>query len=136
MGDDVEAFDARVARKYFSGPHFPQDELPAPSSLETAATIAWGGEQADAVDWRERLQSQLRDGSFHYIAVAQRFTRPVLRTVEYLNATMKACSWLPKGHVPTGTDVDSFDVAATTSSCPGNRRPVQRHRLSPVGWCR
>jgi hypothetical protein len=47
--------------------------------LEAAATKAWGGGQADAVDWRERLQSQLRDGSFHYIAVAQPFTRPVLK---------------------------------------------------------
>ncbi len=89
-GMTLEDFDTRVARKYFSGPHFPKDALPAPSSLEGAATQAWGGGQADAVDWRERLQSQLRDGSFHYIAVAQRFTRPVLRTVEYLNAVMKA----------------------------------------------
>jgi hypothetical protein len=89
-GMTLEDFDTRVARKYFSGPYFPQDALPAPSSLEVAAIKAWGGGQADAVDWRERLQSQLRDGSFHYIAVAQRFTRPVLRTVEYMNATMKA----------------------------------------------
>jgi hypothetical protein len=89
-GMTLEDFDTRVARKYFSGPHFLQDVLPAPSSLEAAATTAWGGGQDDAVDWRERLQSQLRDGNFHYIAVAQRFTRPVLRTVEYLNATMKA----------------------------------------------
>jgi len=89
-GMTLEDFDTRVARKYFSGPYFPQDELPAPSTLEAAATKVWGEGQADAVDWRERLQSQLRDGSFHYLAVAQRFTRPVLRTVEYLNVTMKA----------------------------------------------
>ncbi len=88
-GMSLEDFDTRVARKYFSGPHFPGNELPAPSSLEAAATTLWTGGQADAIDWRERLQSQLRDGSFHYIAVAQRFTRPVLRTVEYLNATMR-----------------------------------------------
>jgi hypothetical protein len=85
----LEGFDTRVARKYFAGPHFAQDELPPPSSLEAAASKLWGGGQADAVDWRQRLQSQLRDGGFHYIAVAQRFTRSVLRTVEYLNATMK-----------------------------------------------
>lgn len=89
-GMSLDEFDTRVARRYFSGPHFPKNALPAPSSLEAAAVKAWGDGQADAVDWRERLQSQLRDGSFHYIAVAQRFTRPVLRTVEYLNATMKS----------------------------------------------
>lgn len=87
-GMSLEDFDTRVAGKYFSGPHFSQE--PPPSSLEAAASKVWGGAQADAVDWRERLQSQLRDGGFHYIAVAQRFTRPVLRTIEYLNATMKA----------------------------------------------
>ena len=92
-GMTLEDFDTRVARKYFSGPHFDQDETPPPSSLEAAATKVCGGGQADAVDRRERLQSQLRDGGFHYIAVAQRFTRPVLRTVEYLNATMKTARW-------------------------------------------
>ena len=89
-GMTLEEFDNRVARKYFSGPHFPKAASPTPTSLEAATAEAWRGGQADAVDWRERLQSQLRDGSFHYVAVAQRFTRPVLRTVEYLNATMKA----------------------------------------------
>lgn len=90
-GMTLEDFDTRVAAKYFSGSHFPKDALlPAPASLEAAAIGAWGAEQDDAVDWRDRLRSQLRDGSFHYIAVAQRFTKPVLRTVEYLNATMKS----------------------------------------------
>jgi hypothetical protein len=44
----------------------------------------------DAVDWRERLQAQLRDGSFHYVTVAQHFTPQVLRTLRYLNSTMKS----------------------------------------------
>jgi hypothetical protein len=44
----------------------------------------------DAVDWRERLKAQLRDGSFHYVAVAQRFTPSVLRTIRYLNSAMKS----------------------------------------------
>lgn len=44
----------------------------------------------DAVDWCERLQSQLTKGAFHYIAVAQPFTAqpftaPVLRTLRYMN---------------------------------------------------
>jgi hypothetical protein len=86
----LDDFDTRVARKYFSGSHFLRNELPPPPSLEVAAARIWGDQEVDAVDWRERLQSQLRDGSFHYVAVAQQFTRPVLRTVEYLNATMKA----------------------------------------------
>jgi len=60
------------------------------ASLDAVALAAWGSGADDAVDWRERLGAQLRDGSFHYIAVAQRFTQPVLRTLQYLNSSMKA----------------------------------------------
>jgi len=118
-GMTLEDFDTRVARRYFSGPHFPQDELPAPPSLEAAATKMWGGEQADAVDWRERLQSQLRDGSFHYIAVAQRFTRPVLRTVEYLNATMKVARFSAVELVRfSGDGYDAFEARFVAGAGP------------------
>lgn len=113
-GMTLEDFDTRVARRYFAGPHFTKDAQPAPSSLEAAATKVWGSGQADAVDWRERLQSQLRDGSFHYIAVAQRFTRPVLRTVEYLNATMKAARF-------SAVELVRFSGGATAP-------------LTPVSW--
>ena len=88
-GMSIEDFDVRVARRYFNGSHCPPGSVPPGATLDNVLATVW--EPADdAVDWRDRLQAQLRDGTFHYIAVAQRFTPPVLRTLRYLNATMKA----------------------------------------------
>jgi hypothetical protein len=90
-GMSLEEFETRVARRYFDGPHCPPGSVPAGASLDQILENAWVGAVVDdAVSWQERLAAQLRDGSFHYIAVAQRFTPPVLRTLRYLNATTKA----------------------------------------------
>lgn len=89
-GMSLEEFESRVAQPFFAGPHnAPSGPSPA-TSLEEALVQAWGHGEEDAVDWRQRLHAQLRDGAFHYVAVAQRFTPPVLRTLKYLNASMKA----------------------------------------------
>jgi hypothetical protein len=89
-GMTLEEFETRVAQRYFRGPHCPPGSVLAGASLDEAVTKMWGSAANDAVDWRERLQAQLRDGSFHYVAVAQHFTPSVLRTLRYLNATMKS----------------------------------------------
>jgi hypothetical protein len=89
-GMTLEEFETRVAQRYFDGPHCPRETVARGVSLEEVLTQAWGSTVDDAVDWRERLRAQLRDGTFHYVAVAQHFTPPVLRTLRYLNATMKS----------------------------------------------
>lgn len=89
-GMSLEDFESRVAQAYFRSAHCPSGSVAPGASLDDVVAAAWGEAPQDAVDWRERLQMQLRNGSFHYIAVAQRFTPPVLKTLEYLNATMKA----------------------------------------------
>ncbi|TCO45204.1 hypothetical protein EV646_109379 [Kribbella antiqua] len=89
-GMSLEDFETRVAQQYFNGPYCPQGTVPIDASLEQVLTSAWGTAVDDPVDWRERLQAQLRDGAFHYVAVAQRFTPSVLRTLQYLNSAMKS----------------------------------------------
>lgn len=89
-GMSLEDFETRVALQYFNGPHCPPGTLLAGSSLEQVLTSAWGTAVDDPVDWRERLQAQLRDGAFHYVAVAQRFTPSMLKTLQYLNSAMKS----------------------------------------------
>jgi len=89
-GMTLEDFETRVAQRYFTGPHCPPGPAPHGASLDEVLTKNWGTTVDDPVDWRERLQAQLRDGSFHYVAVAQHFTPPVLRTLQYLNASMKS----------------------------------------------
>lgn len=130
-GMTLEDFEKRVAGAYFRGSHYPKTPLQPPPSLDEAVTQAWGPPDDDAVDWRERLQAQLRDGGFHYIAVAQRFTKSVLRTVEYLNATMKNARFSAvelvrfTGAGEDGQGFDAFEArfvagAGPTSSSPGS----------------
>jgi hypothetical protein len=88
-GMSLEEFETRVASRYFNGPHCPQGSPSSGATLDEAVRLAWGPGEDDAIDWRERLRAQLRDGSFHYVAVAQRFTPPVLRTLQYLNTAMR-----------------------------------------------
>lgn len=90
MRDDLEDFETRVAQRYFNGMHCPPGTVPLGRSLDEVLSKEWGPAADDAMDWRERLQAQLPDGSFHYVAVAQRFTPPVLRTLQYLNSAMKS----------------------------------------------
>lgn len=89
-GMTLEEFESRVAQRYFAGPHCPPGDVPTGASLDEVVSKVGGDLGDDAVDWRERLRKQLTDGAFHYVAVAQRFTPPVLQTLRYLNATMKA----------------------------------------------
>jgi hypothetical protein len=89
-GMTLDEFENRVAQPYFRSSHSPSGSVLPTASLEDVLQAAWGTASDDAVDWRERLQAQLRDGSFHYVAVAQRFTPPVLKTLRYLNASMRA----------------------------------------------
>jgi hypothetical protein len=90
-GMGLEDFESRVAQRYFTGPHCPVGLVPLGASLDDVLLQVWGSPDSDAVGWRDRLQAQLRDGSFHYVAVAQRFTPPVLRTLRYLNIAMPSC---------------------------------------------
>src|SRR5699024_12001723 len=56
-----EDFETKVFDAYRQGPLFSSDGNKS-ASLETLAKQAWGVTQDDAVDWRERLHAQLRDG--------------------------------------------------------------------------
>jgi len=119
-GMSLEEFEERVARHYFAG--HPGTVAAAPS-LDDVVRDAWGDTTEDAVDWRERLEAQLRDGSFHYVAVAQRFTPPVLQTIRYLNATMKGARFSAvelvrfSGHGDHG-DVGAFEARFVEGAAP------------------
>ena len=83
------------------GTHCPPRTVSPSSSLDEVLAAMWGTAVADAVDWRERLKAQLCDGSLHYVTVAQRFTPRVLRTLQYLSATMKSSRFSAVELVPS-----------------------------------
>lgn len=103
-------FEARVVLPYFSGPHY-QGKSPAPTSLGQAAEELWGSLEHDAIGWREGLEAQLRDGSFDFVAVAQKFTPSVLRTIEYMNETTKFSRFSAVEMIRfTGGDHEAFEA--------------------------
>ena len=87
---DYEVFEEAVARSYFAS-----DRCPAGSavwrkaSLEDAAKAFWPEVGDDGMpELKANVAKNLKDGRIRYIAVAQRFTEQMLKTVEYLNAQM------------------------------------------------
>lgn len=85
----VEEFDERVVRPYFRSQPSPASGRPESGTLEGAVADAGWEPGEDAQLWRDRLSAQLKDGGFHYVVVAQRFTPSMLRTLGYLNAAMR-----------------------------------------------
>lgn len=82
------SFDALVVG-YFQGKHCPVD---APSigcgSLKGAAEKTWASawNDVDRDEFIARVEANLAAGTFHYVVVAQRFTAPMERVANYLNA--------------------------------------------------
>lgn len=85
----LEEFEARVVVPYLTSRHAAHGAGAPKMTLDRLVAETWSRPIDDAVDWRERLTTQLRDGSFHYVVVAQRFTPSILRTLQYLNVTTK-----------------------------------------------
>ncbi len=72
-GMSLDDFEVRVFRPYVAK-QGSSNGLPPDVSLDDLMAGPGTTDVQDAVDWRQRLQTQLRDGSFHYVVVAQRFT--------------------------------------------------------------
>jgi hypothetical protein len=87
-GLSFEDFEQTVPVRYFAGPHCKLPVLKGLKSIEQAAQKIWlDFSEQEMSTLRDQLTRQLRDGAFHYVLVAQRFTSTIERTIQYLNAT-------------------------------------------------
>jgi hypothetical protein len=130
-GLTVDDFDTRVARRYFDSDR--SAAALAGKSLDEVLTSAWGSSDGDAVDWRERLSVQLKDGDFHYIAVAQRFTPSVLKTLQYLNAVTEARFSAVELVRFAGEDHSAFEARFVAGAQPpGNKGTATKASLAGV----
>ena len=111
----VEDLEGTVARPYFHGPRCPEGSPGhRADSLEEAARRAWPDAADDelAACW-DHLAAALRDGAFHYVVAAQRFTEPALRTIAYLDRTSRASFYaveLIRFVGPSGTATEARTV--------------------------
>lgn len=130
-GLSVEEFEARVVRRYFDSAYSPA-QLTA-RSLDDVIAATWGSSDGDPVDWRQRLSAQLRDGDFLYVAVAQRFTPPVLKTLQYLNAVTQARFAAVELVRFAGEEHTAFEARFVAGAqSPGNRGTAAKASLAGV----
>ncbi len=93
-GLSYEEFESTVASRYFCSARCQDRRVRGKSSLAEAAHATWPDlSDEEAAGLRDQLVQQLRNGSFHYVVVAQRFAPTIERTVEYLNATMQGAQF-------------------------------------------
>jgi hypothetical protein len=112
-GMEYEVFEETVARNYFNS-----DRCPAGSpvkrkpSLEAGAKAIWTDLSDDEyLEFKGNLTKKLTDGRFRYLAVAQRFTEPMLRTIEYLNAKIQGAQFYAIELVRfTGGTISAFEA--------------------------
>ena len=111
----IEDLERTVALPYFHGRLCPEGSPGhRAGSLEEAARRAWPDASGDdlAACW-DRLAGALRSGAFHYVVVAQRFTEPALRTINYLDETSRASFYaveLVRFAGPAGTATEARTV--------------------------
>lgn len=89
-GRDFNSFERDVPLRYFKGRHCHDPELASCNTLAEALRHTWSDlDEEEYVRVEENLSSQLRTGCFHYALLAQKFTEPSLKTIEYLNEVSK-----------------------------------------------
>jgi hypothetical protein len=114
-GMSVEEFDKGIVQRYLEGPHCP----PAWKACQTLAGLAgqaWPADDFDPGEFTDRLAKVLSDGDFHYVVAAQKFTRQMTRTLEYLNTVTQAGHYhLVQMIQFSGPDMTAYAAQSITS---------------------
>lgn len=85
----VEDFDRGVVQRYLAGAHVVSGFKTANDLSAAIALTDWGLDAEGRAALDARLADVLANGDFTYVVAAQRFTEPMRRSLEYLNATMR-----------------------------------------------
>jgi hypothetical protein len=127
-------FEQTVVVRYFSGKQCPDLKFKNLQSLDEAAMVRWPEmPTADRLAAWERLSDALTKGRFHYVAIAQKFTRTVERTVEYLNATGGASSFYAVELVHfSGASVAAFETRTVVRPMSSMRSPSTLANLATL----
>jgi hypothetical protein len=124
-----EVFESTVAQRFFASDRCQDLRLRGKQTLSEAASAVWPDlSEEDASQFEERVTQALTNGAFHYLVVAQRFTRPPLRTIEYLNKAMPAARFYAVELVRFGDAALSAFESRTVlkpQSSGGTRPPVR-----------
>lgn len=85
----VDDFDIGVVQRYVRGSNV-APEYAGVANLDSAiARTNWDLSADELAALRERLADVLSNGDFYYVVAAQRFTTTMLKSLEYMNSTMR-----------------------------------------------
>ena len=85
-GKSFDEFEKLVPRRYFSSAYCTDERVKGLATLHAAAKAVW--EDLGDEEWaglRDQIAKQLKDGTFHYVLAAQRFTPTIETSLAYLN---------------------------------------------------
>lgn len=134
-GMGYEVFEETVARNYFNSDRCPADSpVKRKPSLDAGAKAIWTDLADDEyLEFKDNLTKRLGDGRFWYLAVAQRFTGPMLRTIEYLNAKIQGAQFYAIELVRfAGGNVSAFE--ARTVLKPGRTSGIPTLTIDRQGF--
>lgn len=119
-----EEFEGLVPLRYFASDRCDEEELKGIGSLEAAAQLKWPElEEEELSAMRETLSSQLSTGSMHYALMAQRFSPPILRSIEYLNHISSSNFYAIEVVRFIGEEVEAFESRVLLRPMAKKREP-------------
>ena len=126
---DWTTFEREVPLSYFASDRCHDPALAKCGSLSEALASNWPDlDDEEFENLQTNLAAQLEDGSFHYVLLAQRFTPPILQTIEYLNEVSRPRFYAAEVVRFTSAGTQAFE-GRVIQGPPRRRRgalPVQR----------
>lgn len=84
-----EEFEEAVPLRYFASNRCDDPRVKGKSTLEEAMLQVWPDSgPGESTEFRDTVTQRLKDGHFDYVVIAQRFTAPMLNTIDYMNNSM------------------------------------------------
>lgn len=126
-----EEFERSVALRYLLSGRCPAGcAARGATTLAAAAKATWPDIGDEGLDVFERgLSIQLKDGSFRYVLVAQRFTPTMVKTLGYLNAQLEAATFCGVEMIRFGGEalaiLEARVIVRPDGSSTGGSRPRQ-----------
>lgn len=116
----AETFESTVPLRFFRSKDCTDPRLQRSTTLDAAMQAIWPDvSDEEIVQIRDRIARQLEKGSFHYVLVAQRFTKTIERTAEYMNAISRHASFYAVELVRfAGNNVVAFETRTVLAAKP------------------
>ena len=119
-----EEFENRVPLQYFANGKCEDPRTNGSPSLADAVAQVWPDSSAeDHIEFQETLTKRLANGHFDYVLIAQRFTPPMLKTMEYMNESMPGSRFYAVEIVKFGTESLAAYETRTILKPSGRKRP-------------